>query len=114
LKNSRFFIQKILQRSTVLMQIVSGGMGAIVALVGFWATSKIDLSIGAVLGAMVLTIIGGAWWFVRGDAKRASDRIIEIKAFVNRIVGGDDMNPLSWERRFGLRARGSMDRLLGR
>ena len=105
---------EILQRSTVLMQIVAGGMAAIVGLIGLGATAKLEVCTTLGLIFLVLVIIIGAWWFVRGDAMKASNRIIEIEKFVNSSVGGDEINPLSWERRFGLAARGTFARIIGK
>ena len=105
---------EILQRSTILMQIVAGGMTAVVALVGLSATQKLELCVALGLIFLVLLVIAGAWWFVRGDALKASARIVEIEEFVNSSVGGDGINPLSWERRFGLRTRGTFARIAGK
>lgn len=114
LEEYRVLHAEILQRSSILMQVAAGGMAAVVGVVGLAVTQKLDVCPTLILIALVLLVIAAAWWFVRGDALKASARIAEIEDFVNRSVGGDDINPLSWERRFGLRKRGTLDRILGR
>lgn len=104
---------EILQRNTILMQIVAGGMAAIVAIIGFRASGNLSTCAMAGLLALVLAFIGAAWRFVHVDAVKASERIGEIEEYVNRNAGGDENNPLSWERRKGLKARGYFSRISG-
>jgi hypothetical protein len=104
---------EIIQRNTILMQIITGGAAAIVALIGAMASPNVSLSLywGLSLIGVVLVFIFGTWKFVDSDARNASKRIMEIEEYVNRMVGGDDKMPISWERRFGILKRVYADRL---
>jgi hypothetical protein len=103
---------EILQRNTVLMQIVAGGMAAIVALIGFGAVGRLSFCLQFFLIALVLLFISGSWLMVHVDASKASSRIIEIETYVRECVGGDEKNPLSWQGRLGIDQRGYWDRLV--
>jgi hypothetical protein len=100
---------EILQRNTVLMQIVAGGIAAIVALI---VAGGLSACLRTLLIFLVISFIIFAWLLVHVDASRASSRIIEIEAFVRGCVDGDENNPLSWQRRSGLNQRGYRDRLV--
>jgi hypothetical protein len=100
---------EILQRNTVLMQIMAGGMAAIVALI---AAGGLSICLKALLIFLIVSFIIVAWLLVHVDAIRASSRIKEIEVYVSECVGGDDNNPLSWQRRSGLDQRGYWDRLV--
>ena len=101
---------EILQRNNVLIRIIAGGIAAIVAAIGFWANKNLSSYATIWLIVMILGVLGVAWKMVDSDARNAAKRIIEIEEYVNQAVGGDDRNPLSWERRFGLLARSYLDR----
>jgi hypothetical protein len=105
---------EILQRNTILIQIAAGGMAAIVALIGFWAGERLHLKNVIWLIILVVGVVGLTLRLVHDGAIKAARRIIEIEEYVNDAVGGDDKNPLSWERRFGLPARGYVARLMGK
>ena len=96
---------ELLQRSSTLIQIVTGSIAAIVALIGLGASGHLGPKTTYGLIILVLAVIVIAWHLVHGDARKASSRIIEIEEYVNQAVGGNDKNPLSGERRFGLSAR---------
>jgi hypothetical protein len=105
---------ELLHRNGVLIQISAGGIAAFVALVVAWGSGNLGPKTTMELIALVLGGVGFFWWLIDGDARKASGRIEEIEEYVNAALGGDAINPLSWERRFGLHARGYIDRLLRR
>ena len=102
---------EILQRDTVLNQIIAACLAAVVAVIGvaLGGHMGVKLSMGLSLAAVAIGLV--AWRLVDNDVRNAARRIIEIEEYVNKCVGGDDRMPLSWERRFGLLSRGYVDRL---
>ena len=104
---------EILQRNTIFNQVIAALAGAEIANAAAYFNGSIN---GTAAAAVVLAglIVFLAWFMVDSDARRASARIQEIEEYVNLATGGDDTNPLSWERRAGLTARGYIDRVKGR
>jgi hypothetical protein len=105
---------ELLVRYSSVIQILMGAAAAIVAIIGFGANGNLKLSVMAGLVVLVLALVGFAWSWIDWDVRKASRRIIEIEGYVNRTVGGDQENPLSWERRFGLHSVSYADRILRR
>ena len=101
---------ELLQRNTVLVQVSTACITAIVALVGFMSTTSLSIWAGIPLVVFVLVVLWGVWTAIDSDARNAAKRIIEIEEFVNKSSGGDDRMPLSWQRRFGILSRGYADR----
>lgn len=117
LEEYRTLRTEILQRNTILIQIAAGGMAAIVALIGFGAAAHLQPWSIVGLIALVFACMGLTWRAVHADTVRAATRIVEIEKYVNACVGGDSVNPLSWETRFGIGPSGTIkyvDRLLAK
>jgi len=101
---------ELLQRNTVLVQICGASIGGIVAIIGFSLVGKLEWYWGFFLAFVLFCVMGVVWKIVDSDARNASKRIGEIEEYVNKAVGGDNYNPLSWERRFGINKRRYRDR----
>jgi hypothetical protein len=82
-----------------------------VAIIGYSATSNLSARLAFFLVLAVLLFIAAAWKFVDRDARKACRRLSQIEVYVNGLVGGDETNPLSWQRQDGLVPRGYLDRL---
>ena len=104
----------ILQRNGMLMLILAGGMAGIVVLIGLGSVGNIGTRTAVSLIALVALILAITCRLVHVDNKRASRRIVEIEQYINRCVGGDSINPLSWQRRLGFGAPGYLSRYWSR
>ena len=85
-------------------------MGGIVALLGLGSVGNIGTRTTVSLIALVVVILAISCRLVHMDNRRTSNRLVEIGEYINRCVGGDSINPISWERRFGSGARGYLSR----
>jgi hypothetical protein len=105
---------ELLQRNNLLNQMLGACIAVIGSLIGLIVVGTMRWQAGvSVMAGFVLALIV-TWKLVDNDARHASKRICEIEKYVNGAVGGDDQNPLSWERRFGILVRGYMDRAVGK
>lgn len=102
---------ELLQRNTTLVQMAAASIAGVIAIIGFITAKTIPLGWGITLGVTIVLLMLVVWKIVDSDARKACERLIEIEEYVNRIVGGDEKNPLSWERRFGMLARNYAARL---
>ena len=105
---------EILQRNTIFNQVIAALAGAGIANFAAYFNGSINTTAASAVVLLGLLVFFLAWFLVDSDARRASARIQEIEEFVNSATGGDDKNPLSWERRAGLVARGYIDRVKGK
>lgn len=101
---------EILQRNTTLVQVGSVGIVVLVTSISLWVGGSLQRWPALILIAGFIVAVVTALVIVHSDTKNASQRIGEIEEYVNKAVGGDGRNPLSWERRFGLAGRGYRDR----
>jgi hypothetical protein len=99
---------EILQRNTIMIQVFGACIAGIVALIGTMAFSHPKTMVWLIL--LLLVIAGSTLKIVDSDTRNASRRIIEIEEYVQKTVQGDDKNPLSWERRWGILKRDYLDR----
>lgn len=96
---------ELLQRNNVLNQSFSAFVGGIVTIVAFILAHSIPWLTGVIMGLFAFVGLLAIFQIVDNDARKACERIGEIEDYVNKAVGGDDHNPLSWERRFGILKR---------
>lgn len=96
---------EILQRNSILIQVIVGCIGAIATIAGFAASDKLPYGFAIGLTITALAVMASVWMIVWSNSRKLSRRIIEIEEYVNDAVGGDDVMPLSWERRYGLLRR---------
>lgn len=102
---------ELLQRNNILTQHCGACIAAIVTIIGLIAVGRIPMQYGVVMGLFAVAWMLVIFQVVDSDARKACERIVEIEEYVNKAVGGDDRNPLSWERRFGILSRGYLSRL---
>lgn len=101
---------ELLQRNGLLVQVSGACAAAIVALIGLMASGNLPWLASTGLILLVLFVLILVWKIVDSDARSASQRIAEIKEYVNDNVGGSNEMPLSWERRFGILKRNYANR----
>src|SRR5215217_1231635 len=104
----------ILQKTGILMLILAGGMAGIVALIALGSVGNLGTRTTVSLVVLMVVMLAITSRLVHVDIKRASQRIVEIEQYINRCVGGDTINPLSWQRRLGVGSPGYFSRFWAR
>ena len=101
---------ELLQRNTVLVQVGGISLAAMVALTGTMLTAQMP-AWAYIVPLFGVGIVGAGWKVIDADARKVCLRLIEIENYVKELSGEERPNfPLSYQRRFGILARGYASR----
>jgi hypothetical protein len=101
---------EIIQRNTQFLVIATASMTGAFSVVVAMFSDKIELwkCVGFPILFVILIIMLLTFLWVHRDTKAAEKRLIEIEDYVNSAckAAPGALFPLSWQRRFGMSARG--------